>query len=1081
VNDPATAVAPASGSSLWSRVGVRGRLLLAFFGISALAILGAAAALYSFREIHDVMERITQRRLPVALAAQALSRHAERIVAAAPTLLTITNQSEKLEWGTEIAKEVYALNGLLAQIRPTGDSTDLRSLESEIEQLRRNLTELDALVDKRLVTTEQRRESLQQSLAAARSLQQLFTPWIAVMDGRISQWRQIATDSKVPADRRLAADNEFERALVWFRALQTSQVRASSINDQFQRAAIAENTSALRVGRFRLQQSLNEIAQLLTVFDPKLKALTTESVQRLGTLVASDQSIFALRERELNLTQDASRLLAENTKLSQRLTAMVDKLVAEATTDIGHADSEATAVVSFSSWVVIFAVVLSFVASVLIVWLYVGRNLIARLTSLSHRMLTLAEGDLHSPLPQSGTDEIGQMARSLAVFRETAVEMEETNLREIRDARRRLTEAIEAISDGLSLYDSDDRLVVSNSRYNELFPQQGGVMEAGTSFEAIVRHAAEIGLIDEASGRIDQWVQERVNRHRNPTGTHVQHRADGRWIRINERRTANGGIVATYADITELKQREAQLADLVTQLELARDAAQEANRTKSSFLANMSHELRTPLNAIIGVTEMLQEDARDLKREDELEPLDRVLRAARHLLALINDILDLSKIEAGKMELHLESFPLAALIDDVAKTIEPMAVKNGNKILTKHGPIGSIYADQMRVRQALLNLVSNASKFTANGTVTISSSKLGEAGSDRLAVTVEDTGIGMSPEQLDKLFQEFSQADSSTTRKYGGTGLGLAISRRFCQMMDGDITVESEVGKGSKFTILLPVKVAEDGRASTPVQALPARLLRPVSEKSQILVVDDDQTARDIVRRYLERDGFAVVSAEGGREGLRLARELNPAAITLDVMMPDLDGWTVLAAIKGDPDLAHIPVVMMTILDEKNRGFSLGATDYLVKPIDQDALIQVLRQVASVPVSRILIVDDDEIARHSIKIALENIGWHAAEAVNGRAALDAIDQAQPDAILLDLMMPEMDGFEFLDELRRKAEWRGIPVIVITARDLTEEDRTRLNGGIARVIQKRGRDEMLREVLDSLGRVIDRSRGRTAVA
>jgi CheY-like chemotaxis protein len=277
------------------------------------------------------------------------------------------------------------------------------------------------------------------------------------------------------------------------------------------------------------------------------------------------------------------------------------------------------------------------------------------------------------------------------------------------------------------------------------------------------------------------------------------------------------------------------------------------------------------------------------------------------------------------------------------------------------------------------------------------------------------------------------------------------------------------------------VKVAEDGRASTPVQALPARLLRPVSEKSQILVVDDDQTARDIVRRYLERDGFAVVSAEGGREGLRLARELNPAAITLDVMMPDLDGWTVLAAIKGDPDLAHIPVVMMTILDEKNRGFSLGATDYLVKPIDQDALIQVLRQVASVPVSRILIVDDDEIARHSIKIALENIGWHAAEAVNGRAALDAIDQAQPDAILLDLMMPEMDGFEFLDELRRKAEWRGIPVIVITARDLTEEDRTRLNGGIARVIQKRGRDEMLREVLDSLGRVIDRSRGRTAVA
>jgi adenylate cyclase len=1085
VGNPSSASAVLDDDGLWARMGVRGRLLLAFFGISAFAILGATAALYSFREIHDVMERITQRRIPVALNSQALSRHAERIVAAAPALLAATNRKEKLEWSEENAKEVESLNHLLAEVKTGGmESEALRSLESEIAQLRRNLEELDALVVLRLAVTEERRDVLQQALNVAGDLQRLLTPWIAVMDGRIAQWRRIAIDPNISSSQRASADREFEQSLAWFRALQTAQVLASSIGDQLQRAATAEEPSVLNVGRFRLQQSLTELGRLVPTFDPKLQSLIKESGDHLLTFVVGGRSIYTLRAQELTLTTDASRLLAENAKLSQRLTATVDSLVASATSDIRDANSEAIAVVSFSSWVVILAVILSLLSSVLIVWLYVGRNLIARLTSLSRRMLALAEGDLLSPLPPSGADEIGQMAKSLAVFRATAVEMEETNLREITDARRRLTEAIEAISDGLSLYDADDRLVVSNSRYMELFPMQGTVMEAGTPFETIIRHAAESGLISEASGRLDEWVQERLYRHKHPAGTHVQHRTDGRWIRVNERRTANGGVVATYADITELKEREAQLAHLVHELEVARDAAQEANRTKSSFLANMSHELRTPLNAIIGVTEMLQEDARELKREDELEPLDRVLRAARHLLALINDILDLSKIEAGKMEVHLESFPIAALIDDAVKTVEPMTIKNGNKITLDHGPVGSIYADQMRVRQALLNLLSNASKFTSNGTIIVSSAKLGEGESERLEIAVQDTGIGMSPEQLDKLFQEFSQADSSTTRKYGGTGLGLAISRRFCQMMGGDISVESELGKGSKFTITLPIKVAEQEEAVTP--ALPAAAARPHRptplDDPLILVVDDDQTVRDVVRRYLERGGFSVTSADGGQEGLRLARELDPAAITLDIKMPDLDGWTVLAAIKGDPTLAHIPVVLMTILDEKGRGFSLGATDYLVKPVDHDTLIRVLRQASKTSAGHILIVDDDEIGRRSMKAALERAGWTISEADNGQSALSTLKGARPDAILLDLMMPEMDGFEFLDEMRRVNEWRDIPVIVITARDLTAEDCARLDGGVQRVIQKRGRDEMLRDVLDVLGRRIGRGGGeRAAVA
>jgi signal transduction histidine kinase/CheY-like chemotaxis protein len=606
---------------------------------------------------------------------------------------------------------------------------------------------------------------------------------------------------------------------------------------------------------------------------------------------------------------------------------------------------------------------------------------------------------------------------------------------------------------------------------------------AGTSFETIAANTLKHGLIQDAQSDPQRWLVERLARHRNPGAPHVQHRSDGRWVRVSERRTTNGGVVATYADITELKQREAELAGLVHELEVARDAAQEASRTKSSFLANMSHELRTPLNAIIGVTEMLEEDAREFKREDEIEPLGRVQRAARHLLALINDILDLSKIEAGKMDLVLENFPIATLISDVVHTVEAIASKNGNEIVVNcPDAIGSMYADQIRVRQALMNLLSNATKFTSNGTVTASAARKWTADGEQVEFAVADTGIGMSPDQLVKLFQEFSQADSSTTRKYGGTGLGLAISRRFCQMMGGDISVESELGRGSQFVIRLPVHVGEaETQPRTPEASRP-RSTGSSQTTPLILVVDDDATVREIVGRYLVREGFTFAEAAGGREGLRLARELNPAAITLDITMPDLDGWTVLAAIKGDPALADIPVILLTIIDEKNHGFALGASEYLVKPIDRDKLIRVLRQLCTPLGGSILVVDDDQISRAGLRNALQQAGWQIAEADNGQIALTRLNEARPSAILLDLMMPEMDGFEFLDEVRRHDEWRDIPIIVITARDVTAEDRARLNGRVESIIQKAGRDDMLRQVSSELAKCFDRqARERTAVA
>jgi GAF domain-containing protein/DNA-binding response OmpR family regulator len=536
------------------------------------------------------------------------------------------------------------------------------------------------------------------------------------------------------------------------------------------------------------------------------------------------------------------------------------------------------------------------------------------------------------------------------------------------------------------------------------------------------------------------------------------------------------GLLQTFAAHSVLAIQNARLFHEIE--DKSRELA-EASQHKSQFLANMSHELRTPLNAIIGVTEMLREDARDLKREDEFEPLDRVLGAGRHLLALINDILDLSKIEAGRMELHLESFPLAPLINDVAKTIEPMATKNGNRIVVDCPlDLGNLHADQIRFRQALLNLASNANKFTENGTITIAVQPQRFDSRDWIMIAVTDTGIGMTEEQIGRLFQEFSQADASTTRKYGGTGLGLAISKRFCQMMGGDITVASKPGGGSTFTIRLPQTVHDQAQTHLTETAVePPRPVGAGAQERLILVVDDDATVRELVERHLERSGFAVVTAGGGQEGLRLVRELRPAAVTLDIMMPDLDGWTVLAAIKGDPALASTPVVLMSIVDQRNRGYALGAADYLVKPVDRTKLIKTLTNICGSTAGKVLLVDDDDVVRRGVRQALQPIGWKVTEAENGQVAVEVLPTALPDVIILDLMMPKMDGFEVLDELRRRPDWQNIPVVVITAKDLTDEDRNRLNGGVERIIQKSDRDEMLRQLSREIGKCVKRQAER----
>jgi signal transduction histidine kinase/CheY-like chemotaxis protein len=541
-------------------------------------------------------------------------------------------------------------------------------------------------------------------------------------------------------------------------------------------------------------------------------------------------------------------------------------------------------------------------------------------------------------------------------------------------------------------------------------------------------------------------------------------------------------LVLGLEDVTERRCAEEETAK-------AREAAESANKTKSLFLANMSHELRTPLNAILGYSEMLMEEAEEMELASFGADLEKIGSAGRHLLALINDILDLSKIEAGKMELFLEDFGVAELIAEVASTIRPLVEANANTLhLRVAEDLGKMHADQMKVRQGLYNLLSNAVKFTQDGQVTVTALRETMDEREWMVFRVADTGIGLSADQIVRLFQDFTQADTSTTRRFGGTGLGLALTRRFCQMMGGDVTVHSVPGEGSVFTIKLPVVVRDaapependtaSGAASAPSGAAPttaqdgadADAMAELAGTGCVLVIDDDPVQRELMQRFLAREGFVVRAAAGGREGLRLARQIHPVAITLDVMMPEMDGWSVLRELKADAALREIPVVMLTMVDDPERGFALGAADYATKPVNRQRLSRILRKhTCPHPPCPVLLVDDDAGARALTRKVLEKEGWKVCEAENGLRALECLERERPCLILLDLMMPEMDGFEFAERVRQHPEWRSIPIVVLSGRDLSAADRLRLNGHVESVLKKDGasREALLLQVRDLL--------------
>ncbi len=630
--------------------------------------------------------------------------------------------------------------------------------------------------------------------------------------------------------------------------------------------------------------------------------------------------------------------------------------------------------------------------------------------------------------------------------------------RERRRSEARFRAAIAAVQGVLWTTDAEGRMVDPQEGWEALTGQTYGEYE-GEGWAAAL-------LPDDAQPTIDAWREALAERKTFVFEHRVRVRSGlYRTFSIRAVPTFDGPAgdvrewVGVHTDITEQRAAEARL-------EAAREAAESANRAKSQFIANMSHELRTPLSAVIGYSGMVAEEIEELGHSGLVEDVKKIEANARHLLGLINDVLDLSKIEAGRMTVEAVPFAVAAMIDEVVAAATPLVAKNGNRLVLALPPdLGGMHTDEVKVRQCLLNLIGNAAKFTEGGTVTLRAARVRDGDDDWLSFSVEDTGIGMTPEQLSRLFGRFVQADESTTRQFGGTGLGLSITRAFCRKLGGDVTVDSVYGQGSTFAISLPARLGE--AIAEEEDEAPAAAARG----DIVLVVDDDSAARDLLTRFLEREGFAVKTARDGREGLALARQYRPKVVLLDVEMPNVNGWGMLQALRSDPALHETPVIMISVLHERSVGFAMGANEYLTKPIDWGQLKRVMERFEEGGTAgrRVLVVDDEPDARGWVGAMLSRDGWTTDIAVNGADALAKVDRAMPDLIILDLMMPVMDGFAFLRALRARRDADRVHVVVLTAKEVTRAERADLERSVDRVLQKGSLK--LDELRDELRRLV----------
>jgi PAS domain S-box-containing protein len=1363
----------ASGAAAGFTFGIKTKLFLAFCGAAALTAIASAVAWYAFVDIDRSVTRITTDSMPAMATSLRLAEKGADIAATAPSLMASASQDDRRRGQADLERKARELAGLTEALAATGLARERLASLADIEgQITAKLRELDTAVEQRLMLKE-RREAMVAALAGAHSgfLEKLEPLVDDASFNLVIGSEDLSLQTKEAIGSLVGGGVAALQALLELRAEGNLAVgllnQASGVPDASSLQPLQERFVAALGHIDRMLAQLREVGQ-----DGELGEVT-EALVAFGR---GDRNIFELRREELRQAAAAQAALEASRLLAIRLGDEVASLVAAARNASDAAARRSAEAIRTGELLLLLITALSTVGAAMIMLQYVVPRVVSPLEGITKAMTDLATGNTSVAIPgRDRRDEIGRMADALAVFRDTAVEIEEKNLREVAAARQQLIDAIESSSEGFALFDADDRLVLCNSHYRELYPGLADVIVPGTPFTAIARAAAERRVVRDAAGSSDEWLEQRLALHREPPGPYLQAQSDGRWIQINERKTSDGGTVAVFTDVTEIKRTEqalltaqARLTYLLTSspsmicsfeargrnaptfisenvrdllgyqpneyleganfwlervhpedlprvlsefpkllelghhaceyrfrrkdgtycwvrdeqrlvrdetgeplevieswsditerkqteialgeqtalLELmqavataaneaatveeamrfclkrvcahtgwpvghvytltedgtgglvpttiwhldhperyatfravtettsiasgaglpgrvvasgkptwitdvtkdpefpraaaaadsgikagfgfpvlsghevvavleffagealepdepllnvmahigaqlgrvverkraeitlrsAKEKAEEATRAKSVFLANMSHELRTPLNAIIGFTRLVMRRSKDVLPPKQYENLEKILVSGEHLLSLINAVLDLSKIEAGRVDLRPVEFALEPLVDLCLRTVEPV-VKGDHVKLTKdiEPDLPTLVQDQEKVRQILTNLLGNAAKFTETGSITVHARR--HVGG--LAIAVSDTGVGIPEQARELIFEEFRQVDGGSTRQYGGTGLGLAISRRLARLMGGEITVESAVGTGSTFTLQLPLchgstlpvrpapvidhgtgKVAADGRTNEPAE---------VSRNGRVvLVIDDDPNVIELLRENLAEAGYRVIGACDGDEGMGKAREIKPDSIVLDIVLPRKDGWQVLHELKADAVTRDIPIILLSVVDQKNLGYRLGAADYLVKPFEREPLLAALAR-ASRHCRRLLVVDDDPNVVDMVRQLLEGEPIAIDAAADGREALRVIARQPPDVVFLDLLMPGLDGFGVLEALQADPGWRQIPVIVLTAKTLTAEETVLLERRTLAVIEKRGleRDVLLQEVRHAL--------------
>ena len=647
-----------------------------------------------------------------------------------------------------------------------------------------------------------------------------------------------------------------------------------------------------------------------------------------------------------------------------------------------------------------YVAAISFVIFIISLIAFITTRTFGGITKAIEVLEGLTKGDHTQEMPErkgmlaSEKDEVGQLSAALGTYKSHLVEME--SIREEQAKRRHerdevIIEKMTALADQL---DGSARTLILNDikKMNELADNADRNSSEEASVELML--VAFSRMSDEVNGLIDARTSE---------------------------------------------------------METARDEARDASDQKTKFFANMSHELRTPLNAILGYGEMLYEDCEDLGYDDLLPDLKKITSSGTHLLSLINNILDLSKIEAGKMELFVTSFEIENMVQTIKDVSEPLAAKNDNGfVINLDGAMGSMSQDETKLRQCLTNFLSNGFKFTKNGTVTLDVKARMEGDVEFVDFAVIDTGAGMSPEGVAKVFEEYTQAERSTSANYGGTGLGLPISKKFAEMMGGDVIVTSEEGVGSVFTMSVPRECPEYNE-----DEVEGNVINLDDQDNLVVLVDDDVAMHDLIKRTISKLNLTLLGATNSEKGMELIREVKPKLILLDVLMPGRDGWSLLKECKTDKDLKDIPVIMISQLNQSNLASSLGANDYLTKPIDRTHFINTLKRIlgADTQNQKVLVIDDDKDVRELLSRLLKDAGYRPIDARDGKEGLERTKD-EPALIILDLEMPRMDGFEFLDNyIKDVPEEKRAPVLVFSGKDLTDVQEDLLKERVIGLVKK----------------------------